>query len=65
MCNPCSTSYSVPLASLADDPALRSWIDAEHFMERAYLDAPANKLNLPANLETHLKNEAKQAPAAA
>jgi len=44
---------------------MRSWIDAEHFMERAYLDAPANKLNLPANLETHLKNEAKQAPAAA
>jgi len=34
-------------------------------MERAYLDAPANKLNLPADLKPHLENEAKQALAAA
>ncbi|MFZ0106028.1 MAG: tellurite resistance TerB family protein [Thiobacillus sp.] len=87
------------LASLADDPALRSWIDAEvsrpldpadvaaaagsmevasemylvsvltvdaeSFMERAYLDALANKLNLPADLKSHLENEARQALAAA
>lgn len=87
------------LAALADDPALRSWIDAEisrpldpadvaaaagsmevasemylvslltvdaeSFMERAYLDALANKLNLPADLKSHLENEARQALAAA
>ena len=64
-CNPCSTRYSVLLASLADDPALLSWTDAESFMERAYLDALANKLNLPADPKTHLENEAKQALAAA
>lgn len=34
-------------------------------MERPYPDAPANKLNLPANLETHLENEVQQALAAA
>jgi uncharacterized membrane protein YebE (DUF533 family) len=65
MGNPCSTRYSVPLASLADHPALRSCIDAESLMERAYPDAPANKLNLPADLKTHLENEAQQALAAA
>jgi uncharacterized membrane protein YebE (DUF533 family) len=44
---------------------LRSRIDAESFMERAYLDALANKPNLPADLKTHLENEPKQALAAA
>jgi uncharacterized membrane protein YebE (DUF533 family) len=87
------------LATLADDPALRSWIDqevarpldpadvaaaagsmevasemylvsvlavdAESFMERAYLDALANQLKLPAELKTQLETEAKQALAAA
>lgn len=86
------------LASLADDPALRSWIDAEvarpldpaevaaaagsmevasemylvsvlavdteSFMERAYLDALATQLKLPAELRTQLDTEAKQALAA-
>ncbi len=40
-------------------------VDAESFMERAYLDALANKLNLPTDLKTHLENEARQALAAA
>jgi uncharacterized membrane protein YebE (DUF533 family) len=87
------------LASLADDPALRSWIDqevarpldpaevaaaapsmevasemylvsvlavdAESFMERAYLDALATQLKLPAELRAQLETEAKQALAAA
>lgn len=87
------------LASLADDPALRSWIDAEvarpldpaevaaaassmevasemylvsvlavdseSFMERAYLDALATQLKLPAGLRAQLETEAKQALAAA
>lgn len=86
------------LASLADDPALRRWIDAEvarpldpaevaaaagsmevasemylvsvlavdteSFMERAYLDALATQLKLPAELRTQLDTEAKQALAA-
>lgn len=87
------------LASLADDPALRSWIDhevarpldpadvaaaagsmeiasemylvsvlavdAESFMERAYLDELARKLNLPIDLKGQLEAEARQALAAA
>jgi uncharacterized membrane protein YebE (DUF533 family) len=87
------------LTSLADDPALRSWIDAEvarpldpadvaaasgsmevasemylvsvlavdseSFMERAYLDALATQLKLPADLKAQLETEAKQALAAA
>lgn len=87
------------LASLADDPALRSWIDqevarpldpaevaaaagsmevasemylvsvlavdSESFMERAYLDALATQLKLPAELKVQLEAEAKQALAAA
>ncbi len=87
------------LASLADDPALRSWIDAEvarpldpvevataagsmavasemylvsvlavdaeSFMERAYLDALATQLKLPVELKAQLETEAKQALAAA
>jgi uncharacterized membrane protein YebE (DUF533 family) len=87
------------LAALADEPELRSWIDAEvarpldpadvaaaassmevasemylmsvlavdteSFMERAYLDALAMKLNLPADLKMQLEAEAKQALAAA
>ena len=87
------------LAALADEPELRSWIDAEvarpldpaevaaaassmevasemylvsvlavdaeSFMERAYLDALAMKLNLPADLKMQLETEAKQALAAA
>lgn len=87
------------LASLADDPALRGWIDqevarpldpaevaaaagsmevasemylvsvlavdSESFMERAYLDALATQLKLPADLKTQLESEAKQALAAA
>jgi uncharacterized membrane protein YebE (DUF533 family) len=87
------------LASLADDPALRSWIDAEverpldpadvaaaagsmevasemylvsvlavdteSFMERAYLDELAKKLDLPADLKTQLEAEARKALAAA
>jgi len=87
------------LASLADDPALRSWIDnevarpldpadvaaaagsmevasemylvsvlavdAESFMERAYLDALATQLKLPVDLKTQLETEARQALAAA
>jgi uncharacterized membrane protein YebE (DUF533 family) len=40
-------------------------VDAESFMERAYPDALGNKLNLPADLKTHLENVAKQALAAA
>ncbi|WP_296750509.1 DUF533 domain-containing protein [Thiobacillus sp.] len=86
------------LATLADDPALRSWIDAEvarpldptevaaaagsmevasemylvsvlavdaeSFMERAYLDALATQLKLPAELRMQLETEAKQALAA-
>lgn len=86
------------LTSLADDPALRSWIDqevarpldpaevaaaagsmevasemylvsvlavdSESFMERAYLDALATQLKLPAGLKAQLENEAKQALAA-
>ena len=86
------------LASLADEPALRSWIDAEvarpldpaevagaagsmevasemylvsvlavdaeSFMERAYLDALATQLELPADLKVQLETEAKQALAA-
>jgi uncharacterized membrane protein YebE (DUF533 family) len=87
------------LASLANDPALRSWIDAEvarpldpaevaaaagsmevasemylvsvlavdteSFMERAYLDALATQLKLPADLKAQLETEARQALAAA
>lgn len=87
------------LAALADDPALRSWIDAEvarpldpadvaaaagsmevasemylvsvlavdteSFMERAYLDALATQLTLPAELKAQLETEAKRALAAA
>ena len=87
------------LTSLADDPALRSWIDAEvarpldpvevataggsmevasemylvsvlavdaeSFMERAYLDALATQLKLPADLKVQLETEARQALAAA
>lgn len=86
------------LASLADDPALRNWIDAEvarpldpsdvaaaagsmevasemylvsvlavdteSFMERAYLDELAKKLELPAGLKTQLETEARLALAA-
>ncbi len=87
------------LASLADDPALRSWIDQEvarpldpadvaaaaagslevasemylvsalavdddSFMERAYLDALATQLKLPAELRVQLESEARQALAA-
>ncbi|MBS1184509.1 MAG: hypothetical protein H6R09_110 [Proteobacteria bacterium] len=40
-------------------------VDAESFMERAYLDALAMKLNLPADLKMQLETEAKQALAAA
>lgn len=87
------------LAALADDPALRSWIDAEvarpldpadvaaaagsmevasemylvsvlavdteSFMERAYLDALATQLTLPAELKAQLETEAKRALAKA
>lgn len=87
------------LASLADDPALRRWIDqevsrpldpaevaaaagsmevasemylvsvlaidAESFMERAYLDALATQLKLPDNLKAQLEAEARQALAPA
>ena len=87
------------LGSLADDPALRSWIDqevarpldpadvaaaagsmevasemylvsvlavdAESFMERAYLDALATQLKLPVELKGQLETEARQALAAA
>jgi uncharacterized membrane protein YebE (DUF533 family) len=86
------------LASLADDPALRGWIDAEvarpldpadvaaaagsmevasemylvsvlavdaeSFMERAYLDELGRKLNLPDDLKLRLEAEARQALAA-
>lgn len=86
------------LTSLADDPALRGWIDqevarpldpadvaaaansmevasemylvsvlavdTESFMERAYLDALATQLKLPAELKAQLETEAKQALAA-
>jgi uncharacterized membrane protein YebE (DUF533 family) len=87
------------LGTLASEPVLRSWIDAEvarpldpadvasaagsievasemylvsvlavdteSFMERAYLDELANKLDLPAELKTQLETEARQALAAA
>ncbi|MDT3705971.1 MAG: tellurite resistance TerB family protein [Thiobacillus sp.] len=86
------------LAGLADDPALRSWIDAEvarpldpsdvaaaagsmevasemylvsvlavdaeSFMERAYLDELGRKLDLPDDLKLRLETEARQALAA-
>lgn len=87
------------LVSLADDPALRNWIDhevarpldpadvaaaagsmevasemylvsvlavdAESFMERAYLDALATRLKLPVDLKAQLETEARQALATA
>ncbi len=87
------------LVSLADDPALRNWIDhevarpldpadvaaaagsmevasemylvsvlavdAESFMERAYLDALATRLKLPVDLKAQLEAEARQALATA
>lgn len=40
-------------------------VDAESFMERAYLDALATQLKLPADLKAQLETEAKQALAAA
>lgn len=40
-------------------------VDAESFMERAYLDALAAQLKLPADLRMQLEAEAKQALAAA
>jgi uncharacterized membrane protein YebE (DUF533 family) len=40
-------------------------IDAESFMERAYLDALAKRLDLPAELKANLETEAKRALAAA
>lgn len=40
-------------------------VDSESFMERAYLDALAMKLALPADLKMQLETEAKQALAAA
>ena len=40
-------------------------VDTESFMERAYLDELANKLDLPAELKTQLETEARQALAAA
>ena len=40
-------------------------VDAESFMERAYLDALATQLKLPADLKTQLETEAQQAAAAA
>ncbi|MFN3544813.1 MAG: tellurite resistance TerB family protein [Thiobacillus sp.] len=87
------------LHSMADDPALRRWIDeevarpldpadvaaaatsmevasemylvsvlvvdTESFMERAYLDELAKKLNLPGDLKMQLETEARQALATA
>ena len=87
------------LGTMAGDPALRSWIDAEvsrpldpadvaaaanslevgsemylvsvlavdaeSFMERAYLDELAKRLALPPELKANLEAEAKQALAAA
>ena len=40
-------------------------VDSESFMERAYLDALATQLKLPADLKMQLETEAKQALAAA
>jgi len=40
-------------------------VDAESFMERAYLDALATQLTLPAELKAQLETEAKRALAAA
>lgn len=40
-------------------------VDSESFMERAYLDALAAQLQLPADLKTQLETEARQALAAA
>jgi uncharacterized membrane protein YebE (DUF533 family) len=40
-------------------------VDAESFMERAYLDALATQLKLPVDLKSQLETEAKQALAAA
>lgn len=40
-------------------------IDTESFMERAYLDALAKNLNLPADLKLQLETEARQALASA
>ena len=40
-------------------------VDTESFMERAYLDALAKQLDLPAELKAQLETEAKQALAAA
>ncbi|MFP5411053.1 MAG: tellurite resistance TerB family protein [Gammaproteobacteria bacterium] len=40
-------------------------VDSESFMERAYLDALATQLKLPADLKTQLETEARQALAAA
>jgi uncharacterized membrane protein YebE (DUF533 family) len=40
-------------------------VDSESFMERAYLDALATQLKLPADLRTQLESEARQAASAA
>lgn len=40
-------------------------VDSESFMERAYLDALATQLKLPADLRTQLESEARQATNAA
>ena len=56
--------FSLPVVRDADSVGAHEWIanDAIRQLRNA---SPENKLNLPADLKTHLENEAKQAFAAA
>jgi uncharacterized membrane protein YebE (DUF533 family) len=65
--DPAEVAAAAPSMEVASEMYLVSVlaVDAESFMERAYLDALATQLKLPVDLKTQLETEAKQALAAA